>query len=199
MTAHRVAKEASGARSAAILAGPSAEPSLVPKEPPLVLKVQREQPAHPGQTSSVAHAPALKVLRKGAHVRAARHAQALRIARNASDLPIVAELPIVANMARPRANSAAASARAAHLGPAAVASAATSLLVNAPLALAKARIARASAPQQAPDRHASDRAAPPAPRVMESACNAALAEAKQEAPVPTVPAASGPGAWPRPL
>ena len=41
-TEHRVAKEASAAPSAAIPTGPNVEPSLVPKEPALVLKEQRE-------------------------------------------------------------------------------------------------------------------------------------------------------------
>jgi hypothetical protein len=149
-----------------------------------VLKEQREQPAHPGQTSSVAHAPALKVLRNVAPVRVARHGQALRIAQSAS------EFQIVATMARPKANSAAALARAVHRGQLAVASAAISLLVNAPPARAKAQIARASVQQQAPARHASDRAVPRARRVMASGRHAALAEAKREAPGPTVPSAS---------
>jgi hypothetical protein len=111
----------------------------------------------------------------------------------------IAELQIVANMARPKANSAAASsARAVHRGPLAVSSAAISLLVNAPPVLAKPQIARASAQQQvpqqqAPDRHVSDRAVPPAPRVMASVRHAASAEAKQEAPGPTVPSASRKG------
>ena len=193
---HRVAKGASGARSvviarAAIPQGLSVEPSVVPKEPSLVLKEQRERPAHLGQTSSAAHAPALKVLRKGGHVRVARRTQALRIARNASELQIV-ELQIVANMARPKANSAAASARAVHLGPLAVASAATSLLVSAPSVLAKAQIARASVPLGL-DRHASDRAVPVVPRVMASGRHAVSAEAKPEAPGPTVPSESRKG------
>ena len=159
-----------------------------------MLKEQREWPAHPGQTSSAEHAPALKVLRKGGHVRVARRTQALRIARNASELQIV-ELQIVANMARPKANLVAASARAVHLGPLAVASAATSLQVNAPPVLAKVQSARASVPL-ALDRHASDRAVPAAPRVMASGRRASMAEAKQEALGPTVPSASRKGIAP---
>ena len=140
---HRVAKEASGARSA-VIARSAAIPPGLSVEPSVVLKEQRERPAHPRQTSSAAHAPALKVLRKGVHVRVVRHVQALRIAQNASDRQIVPALQIVVNMARPKENSAAASARAVHRGPEAVASAATSLLVSAPPALAKAQIVRAS-------------------------------------------------------
>ena len=95
-------------------------------------------------------------------------------------------------MERPKANLVAASARAVHLGPLAVASAATSLQVNAPPVLAKVQSARASVPL-ALDRHASDRAVPAGPRVTASGRPAALAEAEQEAPGPTGPSASRKG------
>jgi hypothetical protein len=196
--AHRAARAASAVRNAAMLQCVAA--SAAQKEVP---KAQREAAAHRGQISSAALVPLLQVEQKGQsapHVRVARRAPPVRVVRLVPIVPTASPVQIV-QIAQPVPNAVAASAKAVRRVPETAASGPKSRFQASPLAPAhrgpaKARSARASVQQRAPDRnlahHDSARVAPRVRRATASARNVVLvAVAKCEVPLgPTAPSAS---------